>query len=91
MCLQARLDTPEKNWKFDLSDIVARKKWGEYEKAYEDVFEKTSKPHAPWYLIPANKKWARNLLVARIVVACLEDLHLSYPEVDYDPSKVVIP
>ncbi len=89
--LQARLDNPEKNWKFDLSDIVARKKWGEYEKAYEDVFEKTSKAHAPWYLIPANKKWARNLLVARIVVACLEDLHLSYPEVDYDPSKVVIP
>ncbi len=89
--LQARLDNPEKNWKFDLSDIVARKKWGDYEKAYEDVFEKTSKPHAPWYLIPANKKWARNLLVARIVVACLEDLHLSYPEVDYDPSKVVIP
>ena len=89
--LQARLDTPSKNWKFDLSDLVARSKWKEYEEAYEEVFQKTSLVHAPWYVIPANKKWARNLLVARIVVACLEDLHLSYPEVDYDPSKVVIP
>ena len=88
--LQERLDTPAKNWKFDESDLVARGKWGEYINAYEEVFSKTSPNHAPWYVIPANKKWARNLLVARIVVACLEDMRLSYPEVDYDPSKVVI-
>lgn len=88
--LQERLDIPMKNWKFDPSDIVARSKWEEYEAAYEEVFEKTSHPHAPWYIIPANKKWARNLLVARIVVSCLEDLHLSYPQVDYDPTKVTI-
>jgi PPK2 family polyphosphate:nucleotide phosphotransferase len=88
--LQERLDTPAKNWKFDKSDLVARSKWEEYIEAYEEVFEKTSKKHAPWYLIPASKKWARNLLVARIVVACLEDMHLSYPQVDFDPSKVII-
>lgn len=88
--LQERLDIPAKNWKFDQSDLVARGKWEEYVAAYEEVFEKTSTDHAPWYIIPANKKWARNLLVARIVVACLEDMQLSYPEVDYDPSKVVI-
>ncbi len=88
--LQSRLDRPEKNWKFDPSDLVARSRWEEYEKAYEDVFDKTSHPHAPWYLIPANKKWARNLLVARIVVATLEDMHLSYPKVDYDPANIVI-
>lgn len=88
--LQERLDTPAKNWKFDQSDLVARSKWDEYVAAYEEVFAKTSTSHAPWYIIPANKKWARNLLVARIVVACLEDMHLSYPDVDYDPSKVVI-
>lgn len=88
--LQERLDVPSKNWKFDQSDLVARAKWDQYVAAYEEVFEKTSTDHAPWYIIPANKKWARNLLVARIVVACLEDMHLSYPEVDYDPSKVVI-
>lgn len=89
--LQDRLDTPGKNWKFDRSDLVARSKWELYEEAYEEVFEKTSHAHAPWYLIPSNKKWARNLLVARIVIAYLEDLHLSYPRVDYDPSEVVIP
>jgi polyphosphate:nucleotide phosphotransferase, PPK2 family len=88
--LQERLDTPEKNWKFDSSDLVARSRWDEYVKAHEDVFDKTAKSHAPWYIIPANKKWARNLLVARIVVACLEDLHLSYPKVDYDPSSITI-
>lgn len=88
--LQERLDTPEKNWKFDSSDLVARSKWDEYAKAHEDVFAKTAKPHAPWYIIPSNKKWARNLLVARIVVACLDDLHLSYPKVDFDPSEITI-
>lgn len=88
--LQDRLNVPYKNWKFDNSDLVARSKWDEYLQAHEDVFAKTSHEHAPWYVIPSNKKWARNLLVARILVACLEDLHLTYPKVDYDPSAVVI-
>lgn len=88
--LQQRLDVPSKNWKFDASDLEARGKWDEYVAAYEEVFAETACQHAPWYVIPANKKWARNLLVARIVVACLEDMHLSYPEVDYDPAKIVI-
>jgi len=88
--LQERLDIPAKNWKFDESDLVARGKWDAYVKAYEEVFAETSTDFAPWYIIPANKKWARNLIVARIVVACLEDMQLTYPEVDYDPSKIVI-
>jgi PPK2 family polyphosphate:nucleotide phosphotransferase len=88
--LQERLDTPAKNWKFDESDLVARSKWDEYIEAYEEAFTETACEHAPWYVIPANKKWARNLLVARMVVARLEDMHLSYPEVDYDPAKIVI-
>lgn len=88
--LQQRLDNPAKNWKFDTSDLVARSKWDAYVKAYEEVFAETACQHAPWYVIPANKKWARNLLVARLIVACLEDMHLSYPKVDYDPSKIVI-
>jgi PPK2 family polyphosphate:nucleotide phosphotransferase len=88
--LQERLDTPAKNWKFDESDLVARSKWHAYVAAYEEVFAETSTDYAPWYIIPANKKWARNLIVARIVVACLEDMQLSYPKVDYDPSKIVI-
>ncbi|GHC04509.1 PPK2 family polyphosphate kinase [Cerasicoccus arenae] len=88
--LQERLDRPEKNWKFDPSDLVARSRWEQYVEAYEEVFDKTSHLDAPWYVIPANKKWARNLLVARIVVACLDDLQLSYPKVTYDPSSIQI-
>jgi PPK2 family polyphosphate:nucleotide phosphotransferase len=88
--LQERLDIPAKNWKFDKSDLVARRKWDEYVKAYEEVFAKTACKHAPWYVIPANKKWARNLLAARLIVARLEDMHLSYPEVDYDPTQIAI-
>ncbi|MFP4070292.1 MAG: PPK2 family polyphosphate kinase [Verrucomicrobiota bacterium] len=88
--LQERLDKPEKNWKFDLSDLDARRKWDQYVEAYEEVFAKTAQAHAPWYVIPSDKKWARNLLVARIVVACLYDMHLSYPEVDFDPKTVQI-
>ena len=88
--LQERLDIPEKNWKFDPSDLVARKRWSDYEKAHEDVFARTSNPDAPWYIIPANKKWARNLLVARILVAHLDNLHLSYPKVDFNPGEIVI-
>lgn len=88
--LQNRLDVPMKNWKFDPSDLAAREKWDLYQAAYEEVFKKTSHPHAPWYLIPSNKKWARNLLVARLVVAYLDDLQLSYPKVDFDPSTIEI-
>lgn len=88
--LQERLDLPAKNWKFDTSDLIARKKWHDYEKAHEEVFVKTSHPNARWYIIPANKKWARNLLVARIIVARLDDLHLSYPKVNFDPKEIVI-
>ena len=88
--LQERLDTPAKNWKFDASDLVARDNWDEYEQAHQDVFKKTSSPDVPWYIIPSNKKWARNLLVARIVVACLNDLQLSYPKVDFNPDEINI-
>ncbi|NCG08643.1 MAG: polyphosphate kinase 2 family protein [Verrucomicrobia bacterium] len=88
--LQNRLDTPMKNWKFDPSDLVARGNWNQYQSAYEAVFEETARPHAPWYLIPSNKKWARNLLVARLVVAYLDDLQLSYPKVDFDPTAIEI-
>ena len=88
--LQERLDIPAKNWKFDMSDLVARKRWDDYEIAHEEVFAQTSHSHAPWYIIPANKKWARNLLVARIVVACLDDLQLSYPKVNFNPEEIVI-
>ena len=88
--LQERLDNPIKNWKFDQSDLDARSNWKKYRQAYEEVFCKTSHQHAPWFVIPSNKKWARNLLVARIIEATLNDMNLSYPKVDFDPNKIVI-
>lgn len=88
--LQQRINLPHKNWKFDPSDLVARNKWELYESAYEEVFEKTSLSHAPWYIIPANKKWSRNLLIAQIICATLDDLHLTYPKVKFNPDDTRI-
>ncbi len=65
--LQQRLDLPHKHWKFCPSDLDDRKLWPEYTEAYEDVLHKTNKPWAPWYIIPANTKWYRNLVVASLV------------------------
>lgn len=88
--LQSRLDDPEKQWKFDDSDLVARARWDHYMQAYEDVFAKTDTSFAPWYIIPADRKWYRDLVFARILHSHLEDLHIERPPVNYDPSKVVI-
>jgi PPK2 family polyphosphate:nucleotide phosphotransferase len=89
--LQERLDTPEKLWKFSPSDIPERLHWDEYQKAFELAFEKCSTPVAPWYIIPAERKWFRNLLVAKTLVETLEDMNLKYPEVKFDPKEVRIP
>jgi PPK2 family polyphosphate:nucleotide phosphotransferase len=78
--LQARLDTPEKRWKFRLADLDERKLWPDYMRAYEDAIQKTSTEWAPWYVVPANKKWYRDLVVSRVLVQSLEDLHMKYPE-----------
>ena len=78
--LEARKDIPEKSWKISPADEAERRYWDAYQKAYEDVLRKCSKKHAPWYVIPANKKWFRNLAVSQIVVETLEDLHLKYPK-----------
>lgn len=88
--LQARLDEPEKNWKFNPGDLEDRALWPKFMEAYSDVFEKTSTDDAPWYVIPADRKWYRNLLVADIIIKTLEGLQMKYPEIDYDPASVVI-
>jgi PPK2 family polyphosphate:nucleotide phosphotransferase len=89
--LQERLDTPEKLWKFSPSDIPERLHWDEYQKVYELVLEKCSSPEAPWYVVPAERKWFRNLLVAKVLVETLESMDLSYPKVDFDPKGIRIP
>ncbi len=88
--LQARLDEPDKNWKFNPADLSERKLWGDYIKAYEDVLSKTSTEWAPWYIIPANRKWYRNLVVASIIIKTLEGLNIQLPKVDFDPKAIHI-
>lgn len=78
--LQERLDSPDKRWKFDPRDLRARAAWDEYTAVYEQIFARTSTPEAPWYVIPADRKWFRNYLVARVVVRTLERMDLEYPE-----------
>lgn len=77
--LQERLDDPSKNWKFDPNDLKVREKWDAYQRAYEDVLSQTSTEAAPWYIVPANKKWYRNLVITEVLVATLERLGLHFP------------
>jgi PPK2 family polyphosphate:nucleotide phosphotransferase len=88
--LQERLDDPEKRWKFRKGDLEDRALWEEYMKAYEDLLARTSTRHAPWYVVPADKKWYRNLVIASVLVETLEKLGISRPEPEEDLTGVVI-
>lgn len=88
--LQARLDDPSKHWKFSLGDLAERKRWDDYRVAYEDMLERTSQDHAPWFVVPADRKWYRDLVVSSILIATLESLDLRYPPNTEDLSQVVI-
>jgi len=80
--LLARLDEPDKRWKFSMGDIAERKLWDKYMAAYQDAIAETSRPHAPWYVVPADHKWFARLTVARAMVDALDKLDLAYPEAD---------
>ena len=84
--LQERLDDPKKRWKFNPADLEDRKLWDEFQAAYETMLERCSTECAPWYVIPADRKWARNAAIARIVRTTLEDMDPQYPEPDWDPK-----
>jgi polyphosphate kinase 2 (PPK2 family) len=86
--LQSRLDTPEKRWKFSAADLEERKLWDDYQEAFEAALSRTSTPWAPWYIIPADSKWYRNLVVARILVDTLEGLEMRFPEPEMDLSGI---
>lgn len=88
--LQARLDDPTKNWKFAVGDLETRAKWPAYREAYEDVLSKTSTRHAPWYIVPANRKWYRNLVISKVLIDALEGLDMHYPAPAEALDKVVI-
>jgi PPK2 family polyphosphate:nucleotide phosphotransferase len=78
--LQERLDTPRKHWKFNPGDLEDREHWDEFEAAYETMLQRCSTAWAPWYIVPADRKWVRNAVVARIVKATLEDMDPRYPK-----------
>jgi polyphosphate kinase 2 (PPK2 family) len=90
--LEERIRDPEKRWKFSMSDIEERKLWGQYLEAFEDVISATSEDHAPWYVVPANKKWYRDLVVAGTVVGALEEMKLKTPpppaDIDFNKLKI---
>lgn len=88
--LIARQANPEKHWKFNLADLKERDHWDEYQKAYEDMLAFTSAEHAPWYIIPANHKKRRDLIVATLVRQHLEDLNPKFPRAEFDVSELKI-
>ena len=85
----ARLDEPEKNWKFSPSDVAERRHWKAYQRAYEDAIRATAADHAPWYVVPADHKWFTRLVVAAAVVDALAELGLAYPKVDAAKRKAL--
>ncbi len=89
--LEARLEDPAKHWKFSSADIEERGFWEDYQRAFEDVLNKTSTTYAPWYVVPANKKWFRNLVIARTIADTLEAMDPQYPEPEQGLDKVVVP
>jgi PPK2 family polyphosphate:nucleotide phosphotransferase len=82
--LAARLDRPHKHWKYDPADVDERRKWAEYQHAYEIALERCNPPEAPWYVIPANRKWYRNLAVTKLLIERLEAMNLGWPVADFD-------
>jgi PPK2 family polyphosphate:nucleotide phosphotransferase len=85
-----RIDDPNKNWKFSMSDMKERALWGDYQKAYEDAIEATSTDHAPWYIIPADDKKNTRLLVSQVIVEAMESLKLSYPKTTKEHRKELL-
>ncbi|MGI8504001.1 MAG: polyphosphate kinase 2 family protein [Hassallia sp.] len=86
----ARIETPEKNWKFSASDVIERAFWDDYMEAYEDIFNHTSSESAPWYIIPADRKWFTRLVVADIICSKLKELNLRYPTVSEEHQRQLL-
>jgi PPK2 family polyphosphate:nucleotide phosphotransferase len=88
--LEARLANPVKYWKVNPDDLVDRAHWNDFMTAYEDVITKTSTELAPWYVVPADRKWYRNLCVARIMLDTLKKLNMEFPPINWDPKSIRI-
>lgn len=88
--LQARIDDPGKHWKLSEGDFQERKFWPLYAEAYEEILSRTSKNHAPWFVIPADHKWYRDVAISGILVDALKSLKLTYPASTVDISKLTL-
>ena len=88
--LQARLDEPDKHWKFNKADLADREMWDDYQQAFEDAISETSTEFAPWYVVPANRKWYRNLVVSSILIETLQRMDPQYPDPEEGLDQVVI-
>jgi PPK2 family polyphosphate:nucleotide phosphotransferase len=88
--LQERLDNPAKNWKFEHGDIEERKRWDDYQAAYAEALSETSTEGAPWYVVPSDQKWFRNLVISKILIETIEGLEMRYPEPTRDLADIKI-
>jgi PPK2 family polyphosphate:nucleotide phosphotransferase len=86
--LQARIDDKDKGWKLSASDFAERAFWDKYQTSYEDIFSRTSKKDAPWFIIPSDQKWYRNVAISSILVDVMERMKLKYPATTVDVSKL---
>jgi PPK2 family polyphosphate:nucleotide phosphotransferase len=88
--LESRLENPDKRWKFSSNDLKERRLWDKYQEAFEEAISNCSTDYAPWYVVPANKKWYRNLVIARTLADTLEAMNPQYPPIEPDLDKIVI-
>jgi len=84
--LQSRIDTPDKRWKLSPADFEERRFWSKYIAAYEDILHHTSHKHAPWFVIPSDHKWYRNVAISKILVEAMRGLNLKYPPASFNPE-----
>jgi PPK2 family polyphosphate:nucleotide phosphotransferase len=88
--LQARLDDPTKHWKFNVADLKERQYWEDYQSAYQDALSRCSTRYAPWYVVPANRKWYRNWVISDTIVRAMKKMNPQYPEPQAGLEKVVV-
>jgi len=88
--LQSRLDNPDKRWKFSRADLDERRLWDDYQRAYETAISRCNAAHAPWYIVPADRKWHRNLVVSRILRKTLEKMAPKYPPAEQGLDGIVV-
>ena len=87
--LLKRLEDPDKNWKFSLTDLSERSKWADYMEAYEDMVNETSTEWSPWYIIPSDKKWVAHASVSEIIVSQIQKLNLKYPVLSKEQNEAL--